>query len=112
MSGFEFDYNNSKLFIDGEEILSSQGVTASKVKVTPYNTLTASTLQEALQQLADQQFRSPSQPTGNNVEEGDLWFETDTQILYVYKQVSPSVFAWQPISSGTDDSDTLDGGLY
>ena len=45
---------------------------ASAVGITPYNTLTATNIQDALEELADQFFRSATAPTGSNLAEGDL----------------------------------------
>ena len=65
-----------------------------------------------MQQLADQSFRGADAPTGDTVEQGDLWYETDTETLKIYREVSSNVFNWVPVAMGTGDSDTLDGGSY
>jgi hypothetical protein len=54
--------------------------------------------------------RSDNAPT-TSLQEGDVWYETDTETLYFYREISQNVFNWIPISTGTD-SDTLDGGNY
>ena len=48
-------------------------IDAGNVVTTPYNTLTATDLETALKQLADQDFRGASAPTGSTVSEGDTW---------------------------------------
>ena len=55
-----------------------------EIAFTPYNTITASNVSDALKQLADQNFRSASAPTGANVGEGDIWYDTDDDQLKVY----------------------------
>ena len=87
---------------------------ASAVTVQPYNTITASYLQDALEQLADQNFRSASDPTGAQVAEGDTWYDTDDDQLKVYRETSTGTFQWVPIMVGaaTGDSDTVDAGSY
>lgn len=87
---------------------------ASGIVVTPTGTITATTLQGALAQLADQNFRSSSTPTGPNVEEGDTWYNTETETLSVYRETSPENFEWVPIMIGnaSPDSDTLDAGAF
>lgn len=87
-------------------------ITAANVTVTPYNTVTADNLQDALKELADQSFRGDDTPSGGNVEQGDLWYESDTETLKIYREVSQNVYNWVPIVMGTGDSDTLDGGSY
>lgn len=110
---FKFDYQNGKLSIDGEEVISTGGnVLSSKVSVTPHNTITATTLQGALEQLADQSFRGDSTPAGNNIEEGDLWYNTTNENFYIYRETSSNVFQWVPVALGTGNSDTLDGGAF
>jgi hypothetical protein len=88
-------------------------VNATGIAVSPYNTITATTLQEALEQLADQKFVQSSTPT-LNVENGDFWFDPDDETLYVYREVSTGVFNWVPVMIGNNspDSDTIDAGSY
>ena len=83
------------------------------VQVTPHGTITATDLQRALEQLADQDFRSDSEPTVN-VEEGDTWYDTEDNQLKVYRETSTGVFEWVPIMVGniSEDSDTLDAGAF
>lgn len=87
---------------------------AANVFVTPYNTVTATNVQAALEQLADQDFRSTTTPTGSNIEEGDTWYDTDDNQLKVYRETSEGVFEWVPIMVGniSPDSDTLDAGAF
>lgn len=87
---------------------------AQNVAFTPYNTITATNVEDALKQLADQNFRSTSAPTGATVEEGDTWYDTDDNQLKVYRETSSGVFAWVPIIVGNEspDSDTLDAGAF
>lgn len=89
-------------------------LTADFITVTPYNTITATDLQSALQQLADQSFRGTTTPTGSNIEEGDTWYDTDDEQLKVYRETSAGVFEWVPIMIGniSPDSDTIDAGAF
>ena len=52
----------------------------------------------------------PDTPVG--AAEGNLWYKSDTEDLFVYREVSPSVFNWVAILLGEDDSDVIDGGTY
>ena len=79
-----------------------------------HNTITANNVQTALEQLADQDFRGTSTPSGSNIQEGDTWYDTDDDQLKVYRETSTGVFAWVPIMIGniSADSDTVDAGSY
>ena len=94
--------------------LPAQFQDAANIAVTPYNTITSSNLQTALQQLADQDFRGASAPTGSNIQEGDTWYDTDDEQFKVYRETSSGTFQWVPIIVGAagGDSDTVDAGSY
>ena len=71
-------------------------------------------MQEALSDLADQFFRQASTPSGDNLAEGDLWYNTSSEELFVYRQVSGG-FEWHTIASAGGSSPTsftLDGGSF
>ena len=85
------------------------GIDASAVTVTPYNTITANYLDEALKELADQSFRGSSTPT-TNVEEGDTWYDTLNDIFYVYRTIN-GIIDWYPLLATQVDS-RLDGGAF
>ena len=87
---------------------------ATNSVVTPYKTITATNVQGALEQLADQDFRGTSAPTGSNIEEGDTWYDTDDEQFKVYRETSTGTFQWVPIMVGAagGDSDTIDAGSY
>ena len=84
---------------------------ATDTVVAPYGTITATNVQAALEQLADQDFRSTSTPTGTNVSEGDTWYDTDDNILKVYREVSSNVFAWTNVVVA-DTNELLDAGAF
>ena len=92
--------------------------TATTISNTAHNTVTATNVQEALQQLADQFYRQTAEPTGSNLSEGDLWYDTAEEQLKVYRETSSSVFQWIALVSGGFVSgeeslmDKLDGGLF
>lgn len=85
---------------------------AEDISVTASGGVPGGTLQEVLQHLADQNFRSSSAPTGNSVAEGDTWYDTANNQQYVYRETSSGVFQWVPIIFGDTDSDTLDSGTF
>lgn len=93
--------------------IPTQSVNGTNVTITAHGTVTATDVQTAIEQLADQIFKSDSAPSGSNLQEGDFWYDTDDDILKVYLEVAPGTFEWRPvIVSNEDDSSILDGGLY
>ena len=79
--------------------------------VTPYGSITATNVQAALNQLADQDFRSNDTPTGTNVSEGDTWYDLDDNKTKIYREVSTGVFAWTNLVVAETD-ETLDAGAF
>jgi len=97
----------------------ASAVDAANVTVTPVGTISATDLQAALEELADQKFVSATAPASDdaNLEEGDLWYDTANNVLKVYRNTS-----WEEITlnaqlsesaSGTEYTDvTLNGGYF
>ena len=89
---------------------------AANVVFTPHNTITANNVSDALKQLADQSFRGTTPPADGsaNLEEGDLFYDTDDDQIKVYRETSTGVFEFVPIIVGdaSGDSDTLDAGAF
>ena len=94
--------------------------TSAAVGVTPYGSITATNVQDALNQLADQNFRSATAPTGSviagtsTLAEGDTWYDTNDEQFKVYRETSTGTFEFVPIIVGdsSGDSDTLDAGAF
>jgi len=91
-------------------------VDAVDVTFDAHGTVTANNVRDAIQQLADQQFRGTTAPTSDtaNLEEGDLFYDTDDNQIKVYRETSSGVFEFVPIIVGdaSGDSDTLDAGAF
>jgi hypothetical protein len=88
--------------------------TATSVSYTSTGSLPGGNLQDALGDLADQFFRQASTPSGDNLAEGDLWYNTSSEELFVYRQVSGG-YEWHTIASAGGSSPTsftLDGGSF
>jgi len=84
---------------------------AAATDFIPHGTVTATNLQTAIEQLADQDFRSTDTPTGTNVSEGDTWYDEDDNEIKVYREISAGVFAWTNLVVANVD-DTLDAGAF
>ena len=88
---------------------------AVDVGYAAYNTLPGGSVQEALEDLADQFFRQSATPSGVNLAQGDLWYNTATDELKVYREVSSSVYEWHTIAAAQGSNptmNTLDGGSF
>ena len=89
---------------------------AANVVFAGHNTVTATNVSDAIKQLADQQFRGTTPPADGtaNLEEGDLFYDTDDNQVKVYRETSSGVFEFVPIIVGdaSGDSDTLDAGAF
>ena len=92
--------------------LISPSTTAENVTVEAHNTIPQGTLANALEVLADQFFRGDTAPSGSNLEEGDLWYDTNDDQLMVYRETSPSNFEFVPLAAATGTMDNLDGGGF
>ena len=101
-------------------VLPIQYQDAANTVIEPYGSITATNVQLALQQLADQNFRSDTAPTGtivagvSTLSEGDTWYDTNDEQFKVYRETSSGVYEWVPIIVGdsSGDSDTLDAGAF
>jgi len=95
------------------DLITALGL-ASDVTYTQHGSLPGGNVQDALADLADQFFRQSATPSGDNVAEGDLWYNTSSEELLVYRQVSGG-FEWHTIASAGGSSPTsftLDGGSF
>ena len=91
---------------------------ASAIGSVAYANITATNIQTAIEQLADQFYRGSTTPTGTNLGEGDLWYDTANEELRVYREISSGSFAWIALVAGgyvtgeTSLMDKLDGGFF
>ena len=87
----------------------SSAVDAGSVTVTPVGTISATDLQSALEELADQKFVSATEPASDddNLEEGDLWYDTANNVLKVYRNTS-----WEEITLNAQLSESASGSEY
>ena len=95
------------------DLITALGL-AADVTHTQHGSLPGGNVQDALADLADQFFRQASTPSGDNLAEGDLWYNTSSDELFVYRQVSGG-FEWHTIASAGGSSPTsftLDGGSF
>jgi hypothetical protein len=87
---------------------------ASDIVVAADGDLPAGTLQEILKRLEDELFKQTTAPTGAQVTEGDLWYDTSTDQMKFYRNG-----VWEMIVQGDALSDTtgydsisMNGGYF
>ena len=95
------------------DLITALGL-ASDVTYTS-NTLPGGNVQDALEDLADQFFRQDATPSGSNLAQGDMWYDTANDELKVYREVSTGVYEWHTIAAAQGSNptmNTLDGGSF
>ena len=108
------DQSDNPITITTTSDLTLQAGSAGDIVYTQTGSLPGGNMQEALADLADQFFRQGSTPSGSNLAEGDLWYNTSSEELFVYRQVSGG-YEWHTIASAGGSSPTsftLDGGSF
>ncbi len=108
------DQSDNPITITTTSDLTLQAGSAGDIVYTQTGSLPGGNMQEALSDLADQFYRQSSTPSGSNLAEGDLWYNTSSEELFVYRQVSGG-YEWHTIASAGGSSPTtftLDGGSF
>ena len=108
------DQSDNPITVTTTSDLTLQAGQADEITYTATGSLAGGNLQEALGDLADQFYRQSSTPSGSNLAEGDLWYNTSSEELFVYRQVSGG-YEWHTIASAGGSSPTtftLDGGSF
>jgi len=92
----------------------SKNVTSTDVEVTSHNNLPAGNLQDALEHLEDQLYQQTAAPTGATLSEGDLWYDTTTDRMNVYRNNTWEVLVTSPaLSDDTGyDNISMNGGYF
>ena len=84
---------------------------ASGVQCSAHNTMTQDNVQSALEQLDAQFGRGATDPTTETepfLDEGDLFYNTNTNQLKVYRDTG----TWDILLQAEGDMDTLDGSTF
>ena len=94
------------------DLVQTEGSSDDITVIGHNNVYPTGNLTQALEKLADQFFRGTDAPTGSNLEEGDLWYDTDDNQLKVYRETSANNFEFVPLAQATGTMNNLDGGLF
>ena len=82
----------------------------SAIIYTPSGRMESTNVQAALDELAGDYFVQAGTPSGSQLNEGDLWYDTDDDELKVYRGTT-----WQTLAGAGGDAETmltLDGGSF
>ena len=82
----------------------------SAIIYSPSGRLESTNVQAALDELAGDFFVQDGTPSGSQLNEGDLWYDTDDDELKVYRGTT-----WQTLAGAGGDAETmltLDGGSF
>ena len=93
---------------------SAASSSAATLSFTPHNVITATNVQDALEQLADQYFRGNDvpDPTTTNLEEGDFFYDLNDNQLKVYRETSTNNFEFVVLAQATGDMEVVDAGSF
>jgi hypothetical protein len=86
------------------------GVNAAEIVYSPTGRMSSTNVQTAIDELAGDYFMQAAAPSGSQLNEGDLWYDTDDDELKVYRGT-----AWQTLAGAGGDVETmmsLDGGSF
>ena len=93
---------------------TAASTSAAQLTFSPHNVITATNVQDALEQLADQFFRGNDVPSSGttNLSEGDFFYDLNDNQLKVYRETSNNVFQFVPLAQATGDMETVDAGSF
>ena len=82
---------------------------AEDISFSPVGSITATNIQDALHQIADQQFVQAAAPASDdeNLQEGDLWYNTADNKLMVLRNTT-----WEEVILGAQLSESSDTAEY
>ena len=110
INGLSTEYNISGTSTTLEISTSLGSQEASAINYSPTGRMAATTVQGALDEIAGDFFVQDSTPSGSQLNEGDLWYDTDDDEIKVYREST-----WQTLAGAGGTAETmltLDGGSF
>jgi len=110
ISGTSTEYNISGDSTTLTMNTAISGANASDIVYAPSGRMSSTNIQDALDELSGDYFMQAATPTGSQLNEGDLWYDTDDDELKVYRGTQ-----WQTLAGAGGDVETmmqLDGGSF
>ena len=103
-----YNVSGTSTTLDISTSLGSQE--ASAINYSPTGRMAATTVQGALDEIAGDYFVQAGTPSGSQLNEGDLWYDTDDDEIKVYREST-----WQTLAGAGGTAETmltLDGGSF
>ena len=110
IDGVSTNYNVSGENTTLEISTQISATVGSAIIYTPSGRMESTNVQAALDELAGDYFVQAGTPSGSQLNEGDLWYDTDDDELKVYRGTT-----WQTLAGAGGDPETmltLDGGSF
>ena len=110
IDGVSTNYNVSGENTTLEISTQISATVGSAIIYSPSGRLESTNVQAALDELAGDFFVQDGTPSGSQLNEGDLWYDTDDDELKVYRGTT-----WQTLAGAGGDPETmltLDGGSF
>ena len=110
INGLSTEYNISGTSTTLEISTSLGSQEASAINYSPTGRMASTTVQGALDEIAGDFFVQDSTPSGSQLNEGDLWYDTDDDEIKVYREST-----WQTLAGAGGTAETmltLDGGSF
>ena len=110
INGLSTEYNISGTSTTLQISTSLGSQEASAINYSPTGRMAATTVQGALDEIAGDFFVQDSTPSGSQLNEGDLWYDTDDDEIKVYREST-----WQTLAGAGGTAETmltLDGGSF
>ena len=110
ISGTSTEYNISGDSTTLTMNTAISGANATDIVYAPTGKMSSTNIQDAIDELAGDHFIQAAARTGSQLNEGDLWYDTDDDELKVYRGTQ-----WQTLAGAGGDVETmmqLDGGSF
>ena len=110
INGLSTEYNISGTSTTLEIATSLGSQEASAINYSPTGRMASTTVQGALDEIAGDFFVQDGTPSGSQLNEGDLWYDTDDDEIKVYREST-----WQTLAGAGGTAETmltLDGGSF
>ena len=110
IDGLSTEFNVSGTSTTLEISTQISATVATAIIYSPSGRMESTNVQTALDEIAGDYFVQAGTPSGSQLNEGDLWYDTDDDELKVYRGTT-----WQTLAGAGGDAETmltLDGGSF
>ena len=110
INGLSTEYNISGTSTTLEISTQISATVATAIIYSPSGRMESTNVQTALDEIAGDFFVQDGTPSGSQLNEGDLWYDTDDDEIKVYREST-----WQTLAGAGGTAETmltLDGGSF